>query len=357
MFSFTRKHLCFFVILALFVCLIPGSAIAKAKYNWSFAQPWTRPLSNEGYKLFCEKVEEYSNGQIKIKFFGDGLLGTHDESFHGMQDGSIEVGAFSPYVSIVPGGMMNWMPWTIESWDEAKIAYANPSGILYRVMETAWNEVGGHLLFNVSQGSYGLGNTVRALRTPSDLKDLKMRVSASLAAVKMLENMGKGTGMTLQTLPWAELYNALSRGVVDGCWDMWPSLIQERHYEVLKFYSDVNFLWDNNNIVINKKLWDSLSPELQEAVNRAASEAEAFLYERGEAAEADFVKELEGKEGFTIVRLTAEEREEWRSKSSMTGIWEELCKPWLEKHYPGQNMTQKVQDELKRIHEEVLAKK
>jgi len=351
-----KKKVCLLVILAVVACLIPGSALAKAKYNWSFAQPWTRPLSNEGYELFCHKVEEYSNGQIKIKFFADGLLGTHDESFHGMQDGSIEVGAFSPYVSIVPGGMMNWMPWTIENWEEAKIAYANPTGILYKVMETAWNEVGGHLLFSVSQGSYGLGNTVRALRTPDDLKDLKMRVSASLAAVKMLENMGKGTGMTVQTLPWADLYNALSRGVVDGCWDMWPSLVQERHYEVLKYYSDINFLWDNNNIVINLDLWNSLSPDLKDAINRAASEAEAYLYKTGEEAESDFIKKLENNEGFTIVRLTPEDRETWREKSNMPVIWDELCKPWLDKHYPGQNMTQKVQDELKKIHEEVLAK-
>ena len=47
----------------------------------------------------------------------------------------------------------------------------------------------------------------------------------------------------------------------------------------------------------------------------------------------------------------------FRQKSNTPAIWDELCKPWLEKKYPGQNMTQKLQDELKKIHEQVSGKK
>ena len=54
--------------------------------------------------------------------------------------------------------------------------------------------------------------------------------------------------------------------------------------------------------------------------------------------------------------LTPEQREVFRARSNIPAIWEELVKPWMEKKYPGQDMTKKLQDELKRIHEEVLAK-
>lgn len=346
-----------FLVFGLVGVILSGSAFAKAKYSWTFSQPWTRPLSNKGFKLFCEKVNEYSDGQIEIQFFADGLLGSHNEAFHGMQDGSITMGVFSPYVSLIPGGMLNWMPWAIENQEEAKIAYASPDGILYKVVEEAWNEVDGHLLFNVSQGSYGLGNNERPIRTPEDLENLKMRVSSSLGFVKALGNMGEGTGMTMQTVAWGELYNALSRGVVDGCWSMWPSLVEERHYEVLKYYSDLNFCWDNQNVVINKEIWEELPEDLKNAVNKAAKEAEEYLYELQAQAEGDFIKYLSEQKNFTIVRLTAEEREAFREKSNMSAVWEELCSPWLEKHYPGQNMTAKILEELNRIHEEVLARK
>ncbi|MDD2379163.1 MAG: TRAP transporter substrate-binding protein DctP, partial [Aminobacterium colombiense] len=172
-----------------------------------------------------------------------------------------------------------------------------------------------------------------------------------------LANMGEGTGMTLETIPWSELYNAMARKVVDGCWTMWPSLVDERHYEVAPYYTDLQFAWDAQNIVMNKKLWDSLPDDLKEAVSKAALEADEYLLQIQEAAQKDYIATLEKQEGFEIIRLTDEERQVFRDKARMSGIWEELCTPWLEKKYPGQNMTQVILDELDRIHEEVAAKK
>ncbi|NLA91261.1 MAG: ABC transporter substrate-binding protein, partial [Synergistaceae bacterium] len=101
----------------LLVCIIAGAAAAAPKYKWSFAQPWTRPVADKGYQLFCDKVKEYTNGDIEITLHPNGLLGTHDESFHGVTDGSTEIAALSPYVNLIPVGMMNWMPWTVSTFD------------------------------------------------------------------------------------------------------------------------------------------------------------------------------------------------------------------------------------------------
>ncbi len=356
-----QKGLTVFFVMLFALCFIAtvhvGTASAKAEYQWKFAQPWSRPLSNTSYRIFCDLVKKYTNGRMEIKFYPDGLLGTHDESFHAVQDGSIEIGVFSPYVTLVPGGMLNWMPWTISDWDEAKIAYSAPDGILYKVMQKAWNEVGGQMIFVAAQGAYGIANNVRPLRKPEDFKNLKMRVSASLGFVRALENMGKGSGMTLETIPWADLYNALSRGVVDGCWDMWVSLVDERHYEVVKYYTDLDFSWDCNNVIVNKAKWDALPPDIKTAIQRAAKEAETHLYRAQETAERDYKAKLAKEPGLQITKLTPQEREAFRKKANMPAVWNELCKPWLEKTYPGQNMTGKVQAELEKIHKDVLAKK
>ena len=337
--------------------LIVGVASAAPEFKWKFGVPWPRPTQNEYHKMFCDLVGKYSNGRIEMKYYPNGQLGTHDEHFHAVQENSIQVAMFAPYVNLVPGGMMNWMPWTIENWDEAKVAFEAGKGVLWKVMEDAYNEVGMHMLYQTSFGAYGLGNSKRPLNSPEDLKNLKMRVSASLAAVRMLENMGKGTGMTLQTIPWGDVYDALSKGVVDGMWSMWPSLVDERHGEVLKYYSDVNFLWDTNNVVVNKEVWEKLPQDLKDAVNKAALEVETKLYEKQQAIEADYKQKLAAMKTFQITALTPEQRDAFRQKSNMPAVWDELCKPWLEKKYPGQNMTQKLQDELKKIHEQVSGKK
>ncbi len=354
------KPLVTFLVAALLVGGIlaaPGSAAADAEYQWTFSQPWVRPLANKAYQYFIDKTKEYTKGRVEIKLYIDGLLGNHDETFHGVQDGSMTIGTFSPYVNLIPGGMLNWMPWTTSSWEEAEIAFNPDHGVLYDIMEDAYNEVGMHTLFHVSQGAYGIGNTVRAFRTSADLKNLKLRVSSSLAAVRALENMGKGTGMILTTLPWSEIYNALSRGVVDGCWSMWPSLVDERHYEVMKFYTDLNFIWDNQNVAMNKAIWDKLSADLKAAVTKAAIEAQHYANEIHRKAENDYIQKLEKEPGFTVVHLTDAERDALREASNVDAIWKELCDPWLEKHYPGKNMSAKLQKELADIRAKVRAAK
>ncbi len=348
----TMKYvICLLLVAGLVFTLSSAPVMAKdgPEYQWKFAQTTVRATQGESMKLFCDLVKAYTNGRMEIKFFENGILGSHNEIFHAVQEGSIEIGNFAPYVNLVPGGMFNWMPWTLSSWDEAIIAFSQPDGILYKVMEEAYNEVGMHTLYTNSQGPYGLGNNERPIKTPEDLKNLKMRVSSSLGCVMALVNMGKGTGMTVETVAWGELYNALSRGVVDGCWDMWPSLIEERHYEVLKYYTSLDWMWDGNQIAVNKEKWDALPQDMKDAITRAAKTAEIHQYELARRAVRQMQEQLANEDNFEIYYPSAAERAAFRDKAEMLSIWEELCKPWLDKHYPGQNMTQKILDELDAI--------
>jgi len=344
-------------VLAIAVCLslslVIGPSPAEAKkMNWRFGSAWTQKERNESIQLFCDLIGIYTKGEIEVKFQPSGLLGSHDEIFHAVQEGSVQLGVFAPYVNLIPGGMLNWMPWTVGTYDEAAIAYRPPDGILYKVMDKAYDEIGMKLLWSPPMGPYGIGNKVRVMKTPDDFKDLKMRVSASLGFVKTLQNMGEGTGMTLQTIPWADLYNALERNVVDGCWSLWGSLVEERHYEVLKYYTALDFAWDSCNIAINRDVWNKLSDKHKEAIWQAAKVAEERDFEAHRRADKAYQKKLMDS-GLKIYFLTPQERKVWRDKARMDKIWKELCDPWLEKHFPGQNMSQKIRDELARISAEM----
>ncbi len=350
-----KKAVCVFVAVGLLLGISSMALAKEPEYKWRFGQTSVRASQGESYKLFCELIGKYSDGRIHVEFFPDNQLGTLDEIFHAVQVGDVEICGVAPYVNLVPGGMFNWMPWTVESWEECKMAFARPNGILYVPMQEAMQEVGMHILFTVSQGSYGIGNSVRPIKTPDDFKNLKMRVSSSLGSVRGLQNMASGTGLTVETIPWGDLYNALSKGVVDGCWSMWPSLVEERHYEVMKYYTSLDWMWDANQVVINKELWDELPDDLKAAVQKAADEAEIHQYEVQERMADEFQNFLKAQSGFEIYYPTEAERALFREKAQVLGIWEELCTPWLEKHYPGQNMTQKILDGLKENREKVQA--
>jgi len=334
------------VAIALGGLAMPADA-GQPEYRWRAGSAWAQKTRNESIALFAELANKYTNGRVQIRFQHSGLLGTHDEIFHAVREGSIEFGVFAPYVNLVPGGMLNWMPWTIGTFAEAAVAYA-PGGVIFRVMDDAYAEVGHKLLWSSHYGPYGLGNKVRPLKTPEDLGNLKLRVSGSLGFVRTLENMGKGTGMTLHTIPWADLYNALQTGVVDGAWSLWPSLVEERHYEVLKHYTDLAWGWDATNFTMNRKLWDQLPADVKDALMRASKEAEARDMREIQASIDGFRKTVAGG-GVQIYSPTPAERAAFREKANMPAVWKELATPWLDKRYPGQNMTQKMLEELDKI--------
>ena len=325
----------------------PEEAI-EAEYTWRAGTSEVEPLRNPSIALFCDLIEVYSEGRIEIEWFPDGLLGGHDEIFHALQEGSIEIGHANPYVSLCSGGMLNWMPWSIGTYEEAAIAYSVPDGILYQVMTDAWEEVGARLLWSCPAGPYGIGNNVRPLKTPDDFKDLKMRVSGSLGFVMALENMAAGSGMTVETIPWNDLYGALERGVVDGCWSLWVDMVSSRHMEVLEYYTALDWSFDCGNILMNQELWESLPADLQDAIVRASHMAEERDYEAHRRATMGCKKQV-ADAGVEIYYPTPEERALFREKANMAAVWEELCVPWLEERYPGQNMAERILDELDRI--------
>jgi TRAP-type C4-dicarboxylate transport system substrate-binding protein len=123
---------------------------------------------------------------------------------------------------------------------------------------------------------------------------------------------------------------------------------------VLTYYTDLGFGWDAANFAMNRDLWDSLPPDLQEVIKRASAHAEMRDFEFYRRANIAFKKTLV-ESGLEIYYPTPAEKAVWREKANMPVIWGELATPWLDEHYPGQNMTQQILDELARISSEVAA--
>ena len=323
-----------------------GSGAVEPEYTWRIASAWSEETRNDSIQLFTDLVNYYSDGRIAMEFFPDGVLGSHNEVFHALQEGDIEMSILAAYVDLVPGGMINWVPFTIETFDQAAMAYNIPDGPIHSAAGGAWEEVGAKLLWSASLGSYGICNRVGALETPADFANWKFRVSGSLAYVMAMENMGEGTGMTLETIPWGDLYNAMERGVVDGCWAAYGHLIDHRFHEVTSYYTELGLGWDASNIVMNLDLWNELPADLQDAITLASIRAQerdlqaerknSFLYKEWILNNTDMV----------VTELSPAERAVFREAANMPEVWEELCTPWLDQHYPGENMTEELLDDM-----------
>ena len=91
--------------------------------------------------------------------------------------------------------------------------------------------------------------------------------------------------------------------------------------------------------MINKEVWEGLTPDLQDAIMKAGRIAETGEYEAMRRKEMAFKQAIEDA-GVQVYYPTPEEKAVFREKANMPAIWDELCTPWLDEHYPGQNMTQ-----------------
>jgi len=115
--------------------------------------------------------------------------------------------------------------------------------------------------------------TTKPVRSPADLKGMKIRVQPSPSAIKMMELMGASP----TPLPFGELYTALQQRVVDGAENNIGAVTTYRHGEVAKYYSQDEHAMIPDVLVISSKTWENLSDKNKDAVLTAGKDATAFM--------------------------------------------------------------------------------
>jgi len=218
-----------------------------------------------GIEVFADEVERLSNGELLVKIFPDGQLGTEREVLELLQIGSI------PMTKVSAAAMANFAP----EYEVLGVPYLfRDEDHLFRVLES---EVGEQILASGAEkllrglayynaGSRSFYTTTKPIRTPADLKGQKVRVMNHQMSVDMVNAMGGAA----TPMAYGELYTALQQGVVDGAENNPPSFVTSGHYEVAKYYSLDEHASLPDVLVMSTTYWDSLS-EQEQAWLRAAA--------------------------------------------------------------------------------------
>ncbi|MDO8539777.1 MAG: TRAP transporter substrate-binding protein [Opitutaceae bacterium] len=139
--------------------------------------------------------------------------------------------------------------------------------------------------------------TKRPVRTPEDLKGLKIRVQESPMAFALI----RAFGASATPISWGELYTALQQGVVDGAENNPPSFHLAKHYEVCRFYSLDEHTTVPDVVLVSTHFWASLTPPQQQWLQEAADESAAHQWELWEESTATSLAAVE-KDGVEIIR-------------------------------------------------------
>ncbi|MDB2385671.1 TRAP transporter substrate-binding protein, partial [Polaribacter sp.] len=118
-------------------------------------------------------------------------------------------------------------------------------------------------------GSRSFYTSNKAIRTPEDLKGLKIRVMNNQMAINMVDALGGSA----TPMAYGELYTAIQQGVVDGAENNPPSFVSSNHFEVSKYYTLDQHSSLPDVLLISTKFWDKLSEQEKIWVTEASEES------------------------------------------------------------------------------------
>ncbi len=242
------------------------------------------------------KLDEISNGKMKLEIYPSGQLGSEQECVELLQIGSLAITKVSAAVleSFTPNYQVLGLPYIFRSREHAFKVLDGEIGKEFLNSTEQFN-IKGLCFYDAGFRSFYTINT--AINTPDDLSGLKIRVMKSQTAMSMVKSMGGSP----TPISYGELYTALQSGVVDGAENNPPSLYSSRHYEVCKKYTLNEHTAVPDVLIISTVVWDKLSDQekewLQEAANASVPE-ERILWAQ---AEEEALREV-AKAGVEIIR-------------------------------------------------------
>lgn len=227
----------------------------------------------EGAEQLGKYIEQYSNGAIDFRFFPSSQLGNKLQSLEGLRNGVIEMteaaasdlGNFSDLWSIFS------LPFLFNSGADAIRVVTDPR--VAAILDEDAAAQGFKIIAWWNLGERSIINAKRPVTAPADLSGIKIRVMQSPMLAKAITAMG-ATGVPMS---WGEVYTAVQQGAIDGLENSPPVIASNKMYEVAKYYSLTQQFIIPDPQMISAQVFDSLSPELQEAVVKA-----------GQASQKDF---------------------------------------------------------------------
>lgn len=223
---------------------------------------------HKGILEFKNALNKKSGGKIDVKIFPDGQLGSEREALELLQIGSVAITKVSAATlsNFVPEYHMFGIPYLFRNKQHQ-----------FDVLE---GEIGKSILEKGSKfwlrglcyydaGSRSFYTSNKAIRTPEDLKGLKIRVMNNQMAINMVNALGGSA----TPMAYGELYTAIQQGVVDGAENNPPSFVSSNHYEVSKYYTLDQHSSVPDVLLIGTKYWGKLSEQERQWVQEAADES------------------------------------------------------------------------------------
>ncbi len=264
-----------------------------AEYNFKFGTnvPITHPLNVRAIEA-SERILKETNGQVQVTVFPSNQLGNDADMLSQLRSGGLEfftVSGVNVLSQLVPIASM----WGLGfAWVNDDAVHKALDGELGKFLRAQFPKVGLLAMDTVwSSGFRQMTNSLRPINSPDDLKGLKMRVPVSPLWTSLMKNLGASPA----SINFAETYSALQTKVVDGQENPLAIISIAKLFEVQKYCSMTNHMWDGWWCMTNQKVWDRIPEKARPIISKNFNQAALEMRADGAKLNASLRPELASK--------------------------------------------------------------
>src|SRR5262245_8587836 len=276
--------------------IIATKAQAQAATRLRFAHP--HPESDSWQKAalkFAELVKERTKGAVELQVFPNGVLGNDATVINAVRGGSIDICLTGNpfFTGLAPKLNVLDLPFLFRDRKHAAAVLGGPIGDSLR---QELDGVGLKALATWDIGWRNLTNNRRPVRTPDDLKGLKIRTTPNPAHIKAFQLLGA----VPTPMAFTELFTALEMGSVDGQENPVTLILSAKFFEVQKHLTMSRHAFTTGPLVMNKAKFDALPAEQGSVLLETAKEVARLQWAMNADSEAGSLAELKSK-GMQVV--------------------------------------------------------
>lgn len=241
-----------------------------AEFTLKFANnlPVSHPM-NIRAKEMAQKIAEQSKGRIDFQIYPNNQLGSDSDMLSQIRAGAIDYFTLSPLIlgTLVPSAQISGVGFAFKDYSQVWAAMdgdlgAHVRGQIAKTSVFAFDKIW-------ENGYRQITTSSRPINSPADLKGLKIRVPTS----PLWTSMFKAFDASPTSINFAEVYSALQTHIVEAQENPLALLTTAKLYEVQKYVSMTNHMWDGFWFLANRRAFEKLPDDLRAIVAKNINEA------------------------------------------------------------------------------------
>jgi tripartite ATP-independent transporter DctP family solute receptor len=235
---------------------------------------------------FARRANAKLGGKAKVVVYGSSQLGGDKEMLQKLKLGTLDMAVPSTVMSseVDLAGMFE-MPYIVK--DRAHMGRIEKA-VFWPSIEPAIEKKGLKVLAVWENGVRHITNNKRPIKTPEDLKGIKLRVPEGKWRVKMFQQYGANPS----PMKFSELFTALQTGVMDGQENPFTQIYSAKLHEVQKYLSLSGHVYTPAYLTVGTKRYNGLPEDVRKVLEETAKETQAYVYETASKDETELLATL-----------------------------------------------------------------